>query len=193
MIIARLLFQTVVLAMGQIWANKVRAILTTLGIVIAVWAAISTVAAVNALKEFVLHEFATVGANKVWIFPQRPRDQRDRFGWRQIRVTREQADGIAANCPSISRLTPIMEITAPVQFGDITKPFVPVRGIRPAWHDIEQRFVTQGRTFSTIDEETRRNVCLVNDKAIEEFALEKDPTGDVILVDKRRFVIVGVV
>ena len=80
-----------------------------------------------------------------------------------------------------------------VQFGDTNKPFVPVRGIRPVWHDIEQRFVTEGRTFTSIDEESRRNVCLVNDKAIEEFALPKDPSGQVILVDKRRFVIVGVV
>jgi putative ABC transport system permease protein len=191
--ILRLLFQTVFLALGQIWANKIRAILTTLGIVIAVWAAICTVAAVAGLKDFVLKEFATVGANKVWIFPQRPREQRDRYGWRQIRVTKEQADGIAANCPSISRLTPILEMTCPVQYGDITKPFVPVRGIRPSWHEIEQRFVTQGRTFSSVDEESRQNVCLINDKAIEEFGLEKDPTGDVILVDKRRFTIVGVV
>jgi putative ABC transport system permease protein len=84
-------------------------------------------------------------------------------------------------------------MTCPVQYGDITKPFVPVRGIRPAWHEIEQRFVTYGRTFSSIDEESRQNVCLINDKTVEEFGLEKDPTGDVILVDKRRFMIVGVV
>jgi putative ABC transport system permease protein len=192
-IVVRLLFQTVFLALGQIWANKIRAMLTTLGIIIAVAAVIATVSAVTGLKEFILKEFATVGANKVWVFPNRPREQRDRFSWRQIRVTREQADGIAANCPSIQRLTPVLEMTCPVQYGDISKPFVPVRGIRPTWHEIEQRFVTQGRTFTSIDDESRQNVCLVNDKTIEEFGLEKDPTGDVILVDKRRFVIVGVV
>jgi len=73
------------------------------------------------------------------------------------------------------------------------KPFVPVHGIRPVWHEIEQRFVTIGRTFSSIDEESKRNVCLINDKGIEEFALPEDPSGTVILVDKRRFTIVGVV
>ena len=36
MIVFRLLFQTVFLAMGQIWANKAKAVLTTLGIVIGV-------------------------------------------------------------------------------------------------------------------------------------------------------------
>ena len=45
MIILRLLFQTVVLALGQIWANKVRAVLTCLGIIIGVGAVVSVVAA----------------------------------------------------------------------------------------------------------------------------------------------------
>ncbi len=193
MIIIRVLFQTVFLALGQIWANKVRAILTTLGIIIGVAAVVWVVAATTVMKEFVLNEFATIGANKVWIFPRRPPEQRDRFNWRQIRLTTKEVDGILANCPSISRLTPVQDITTSVEYGDRMKPFVPVHGIRPVWHDIEQRFVTQGRTFSTIDLDSKLNVCLINDKAIEEFALPADPTGIVMLVDKRRFTVVGVV
>jgi len=193
MTIIRLVFQTVVLALGQIWANKVRAILTTLGIIIGVAAVVLVVAATTAMKQAVLKEFATFGANKVWIFPRRPQEQRDRFNWRQIRLTTEQADGIAANCPSISSLTPVQDITTSVEYGDRMKPFVPVHGIRPIWHEIEQRFVTQGRPFSRIDDEEKLNVCLINDKGIEEFALPEDPSGTVILVDKRRFTIVGVV
>jgi hypothetical protein len=53
-IIVRLVFQTVFLALGQIWANKVRAMLTTLGIIIGVAAVVSTVAATDGLQKFVL-------------------------------------------------------------------------------------------------------------------------------------------
>ncbi|MCC6227600.1 MAG: ABC transporter permease, partial [Phycisphaerales bacterium] len=58
MIIFRVIFQTVFLALGQIWANKVRAMLTTLGIIIGVAAVISVVAATDGLQKFVLKEFA---------------------------------------------------------------------------------------------------------------------------------------
>lgn len=191
--IVRLLFQTVFLALGQIWANKVRAILTTLGIIIGVAAVVWVVAATTVMKDFVLNQFATFGANKVWIFPRRPQEQRDRFNWRQIRLTTKEVDGILVNCPSLSRITPVQDITTSAEYGDRMKPFVPVHGIRPIWHEIEQRFVTQGRTFSSIDIDSKLNVCLVNDKAIEEFALPTDPSGLVMLVDKRRFTIVGVV
>jgi putative ABC transport system permease protein len=191
--LVRVLFQTVFLALSQIWANKVRSVLTTLGIIIGVAAVVGAVAITTGFKDFVLKEFATVGANKVWIFPRRPPEQRDRFNWRQIRLTVDEADGIERNCPSLARLTPIADITSSVEYGDRMKPFVPIHGIRPVWHDIEQRFVTVGRTFSRIDEDERLQVCLINDKAIEEFALPQDPTGISILVDKRRFRIVGVV
>ncbi|MDX2130704.1 MAG: ABC transporter permease [Planctomycetota bacterium] len=193
MILVRLLTQTVLLALGQMWSNKVRTFLTTLGIIIAVVAVVITVAAMVGLKQFVLDQFATIGANKVWIFPRRPPEARERFSFRQIRLTVEQVDGLLANCPSLMRLTPIMQLNPTVQAGERVRQGVLVQGIRPEWHEIEQRFVTQGRPFMRIDEDERRQVCLVNDKGIEELGLDTDPTGDFVLIEGRRFLIVGVV
>lgn len=193
MIIVRLLLQTVILALGQMWANKVRTFLTTLGIIIAVVAVVTTVAAMVGLKQFVLDQFATIGANKVWIFPRRPPEARERFSFRQIRLTLDQVNGLLPNCPSLQRMTPIMQINPTVQSGDRVRQGVLVQGIRPEWHEIEQRFVTYGRPFMAIDEEERRQVCLINDKGIEELAMDADPTGDFILIEGRRFLIVGVV
>ena len=193
MIVFKLLFQTVVLAIQQIWANKVRALLTMLAIIIAVSALVGTVGAVTGLKAFVLEQFASVGASKVWISPNRPRGQRDRYSFKQIAITTAQVDGILANCPSIARLSPVMNFSAPVQFGDEIKPFVPVSGIRPSWHEIEDRFVTVGRPFFEIDDAERRNVCLINDKGVAELGLNADPSGQYLLVGGRRFLVVGVV
>ncbi|MFZ4575147.1 MAG: ABC transporter permease, partial [Phycisphaerales bacterium] len=58
---------------------------------------------------------------------------------------------------------------------------------------IEERSVIQGRALNSIDEEEARQVCLVNDKGIQELALPAEPSGTTILVDGRRFLIVGVV
>jgi len=191
--VIRLLLQTVILAMAQMWANKVRALLTTLGIVIAVVAVVVTVAAMVGLRQFVLDELSTIGANKLWIFPRMPQNQRDRWSFRQIKLTTRQVDGILPNCPSIKTLTPIMQLNPSVQYGDKIQPNVLVQGIRPTWHEIEQRFVTTGRPFMAIDDEERRQVCLINDRGVQEMELNSDPVGDFILIDGRRFLIVGVV
>ncbi|MDX2017318.1 MAG: ABC transporter permease [Planctomycetota bacterium] len=193
MFILKVLLQTVATAIAQIWANKFRALLATLGIIVAVTAVLATVSATRGLRQYVLDEFATLGANKVWIFPQRPRLQGDRFSWRQIRLTTAQLDGVAANAPSIARLTPVLQFSAPVQFGETIKQNVTVSGIRAVWHDIEARPVIQGRIFSEIDEAERRQVCIINDKAIGELGLDTNAVGQFILVDGRRFIVVGVV
>lgn len=193
MILVRLLIQTVLLALSQIWANKIRAFLTTLGIIIAVFAVVTIVGAMTGFKVFLLDQFATFGANKVWIFPRMPPGQRDHYSWRQIRMTVEQIDALLPNSPSLSRITPVMNLNADLQAGDRFLPAATIQGVRPDWHEIEQRFVTVGRPLSNTDEEQRRQVCLVNDKGVQELALPEDPTGTYLLLQKRRFLIVGVV
>lgn len=193
MTIVRLLLQTVVLAFGQIWANKLRAALAMLMIVIGVAALIMIVGSSQGFKANIIKEFSSFGANKVWVFPRRPPEARDRFSWRKIRMSVAEADGISANCPSIDRLTPILEFTAEVEHGDRTRPFVQVRGVRPVWQEIEDRTVINGRPFSQIDMEAVRNVCLVNDKAIEELSLPNGGPGTNILIGGRRFLVVGVI
>jgi putative ABC transport system permease protein len=192
-VILRLLIQTVVLALQQIWANKIRAMLTTLGIVIGVSAVIILAAAGQGFKTFVLDQFSAFGASKVWIFPRMPPEQRDRFSFRQIRLNTEQVDSILAYCPSLEAITPVMQINATVQAGDRVQQFVNIQGVRPSWHAIEERSVIRGRALMQVDEDERRQVCLVNDKAIEELGLDADPSGTTILAAERRFLIVGVV
>jgi putative ABC transport system permease protein len=192
-ILIRLLAQTVLLALAQMWTNKVRALLAMLMIVIGVGALVLIVGGSEGFKANILKQFSSIGANKVWVFPRFPHEAANRFSWRQIRMTVKEADGILAHCPSIDRLTPILRFSAPVQYHDVRKPVVLVQGIRPVWHEIEQRFVTSGRPFSNIDLEAVRNVCLVNDKAVEELALPAGGAGQYILLGERRFLIIGVV
>ncbi len=193
MILFRLVFQTVFLALGQIWSNKVRALLTTLGIVIGVSAVIGTVAATQGLKTYVLDQFESIGANRVWIFPRMPREQPGRFSWRQIRMSNKEILGMMRAAPSLKRMTPNSMFTASVVNGDRIEPTVQITGIWPEWHDIEGRTVVQGRPFFRIDEDERRQVCLINDKAIDELALDTNCVGQSLLIDGRKFLIVGVV
>jgi putative ABC transport system permease protein len=193
MIILRLLFQTVVLAVQQLWANRVRAGLTTLGIVIGVASTIAIVGGTEGLRAYVLKEFENFGASRFVIFPRNPREAPNRFSPQQIQLKYREALEIAKQCPSVLRMTPVKGWAATVTFGERIERNVRVNGMDEDWHLIEGRAMVQGRPFSAIDEEERRAVCIVNDKAIEELGLNKDPTGQYLLIDGRRFLIVGVV
>ncbi len=193
MIILRLLSQTVVLALGQIWANKLRSMLTTLGIVIGVAAVVATVAAIEGLRGFVLGEFETFGANKIYLSGNVPRDQRGQINWREVALTLGELDAIVLHSPSVTALNPFWSAGGRVEYGESTIDNSRVTGIMQSWHDIENRHVTEGRPFNSVDNEQRRNALLINEKAIEELNLPTNPVGEYVLLAGRRFRIVGVV
>jgi len=192
-IIFRVLVQTVFLAFGQIWAHKTRAALTALGLIIGVASVTSVIGALKGMQEGVLSEFEGLGARKVWIFGDRPRELRGVLGWRDVIMTTEEADAILEHSPVVSRITPVADESFPVQNGDILLEGVRVTGIRADWHEIEGRYVKLGRTFTSVDDEQQAQVCLVNEDAIEQLRLDTDPVGDWITINGWRFLIIGVV
>ena len=193
MIIVRVVYQTVFLALGQIWANKTRAALTALGIIIGVASVLAVIAALGGMRQNVLSEFETFGAKKVYVNGFVPRELRGVMSWTDAKITQDEAERIVEVAPALDTLTIMADDRYEVRHGDIVETGVQVSGIWPAWHEIEDRYTTMGRPFTSIDEKEARQVCLVNDKAIEELELDLDPTGDYLIIDNRRFLIVGVV
>ena len=188
-----LFVQTVMTALRQIWANKVRAMLTTLGIIIGVAAVIVIVAAVGGLRTSILKEFETFGAKKVYIDGFVPRAKRGRIPWWKSELNMREVNHIVKNSKTCAKFTPLYFGSFDIEYGDQKATLVQTTGIWPAWHDIEARTVTSGRPFNSIDEDQRLSVCLVNDKLIELLGLNKEPANTPIRINGRRFNIVGVV
>jgi putative ABC transport system permease protein len=74
LVLAMLFYQSIVLAFSQIWANKVRGILTTVGIMIGVAAVSAVIALITGMKQSVLDRFEAMGTNKIFIEPHFPRE-----------------------------------------------------------------------------------------------------------------------
>jgi len=189
----RLCVQTVFLAVGQIMTRFVRSSLTMLGIIIGVFVVVASVGFLTGMKGYVLKEFETLGARKMWCWGYVPEDKRTTMSWTDAKVTLYEANLILERAPSISSLTPQCSRNWDIAYEGKVVRGVGVTGIWPEWHEIEDRQVIYGRPFSRIDIEEHRQVCLVNEDAVDEFKLDTDPTGSYILIQGRRFLIVGLV
>jgi putative ABC transport system permease protein len=169
-----LLYQSLILALAQIRASKMRSMLTTIGIVIGVASVTTVIAALTGLKSNILSEFETFGTNKVFIFPDRPDHGPKRNApFTVIRFKPELFDGLLEHCPSLKQFTRLTSVNANVTHGDRTVEQVNIAGIEPAWHAIENRSVEIGRPFSLIDNQQARPVCLLNAKLRDKLGLEK--------------------
>jgi putative ABC transport system permease protein len=187
-----LTWQSAFLALGQIWANKVRALLTTIGIVIGVASVSAVIAALSGLKQNVLNEFAGFGTNNIYIAPDWSRSM-VRKRWRDVSIRPRELEGLLEHCPSVRTFTRILHDQRSVTFGTKTEEDASIMGIDPAWHDIENREVVTGRPFSLIDNEQGRAVCLVDEKTIDNLGMPRDPSGTTVMLGDRRFRVVGVV
>jgi len=193
--VLRLFYQSVYLALGQIWINKTRSILTTIGIVIGVASVTAVIAALTGLKAKVLAMVETFGTNTIFIAPAQPEEGRLRHAsWWTIRFLPEHFDGMLEHCPSIARFSRIGGVgRRTIRAGERSVDNVEVLGIEPAYHEILSRPVVLGRTFSVIDDMQVRPVCLIDPKLRDELRLDRDCIGQSIRIGHHAFVIVGVI
>ena len=190
----RLFYQSIYLALGQIWANKTRSILTTIGIVIGVASVTAVIAALTGLKAKILTQVETLGSNTIFISPRRPDTGPLRHApWWSIRFLPEHFDGLLEHCPSVERFGRQTWIGGQtVSHRERSVDNVLVRGIEPDCHKIESRPVMLGRPLSVIDELQTRQVCLIDPKLRSELHLDRDCIGQTILIGHNTFYIVGV-
>jgi putative ABC transport system permease protein len=190
----RLAYQSVYLALGQIWANKTRSILTTIGIVIGVASVTAVIASLTGLKAKVLTQVKTLGTNSIFISARRPdKGPLQHASWWTIRFTSEQFNGLLEHCPSVARFgrqTWVGRYT--VSHRDKSVDGVTVRGVEPECHKIDSRPVTIGRPLSVIDEMQVRQVCLIEPKLRNDLRLDRDCIGQSILISHNTFYIAGV-
>jgi putative ABC transport system permease protein len=191
--VVRFFLQTVALALTQIRANKGRAFLTTLGVIIGVASVTAVIAALTGMKQFVLGEFESIGAKYVYIDGTVPRSMENSVSWFDVQLQTDEIEAIIEHATTIEKLNPHWRFNVEVRSGVEVLETVRGVGITTEWHDVEDRSVVLGRPFNGADDAGQLNVCLINDKAIEELHLDKDPIGEHIFIGGRRFAIVGVV
>ena len=192
LVLLALIFQSAVLALGQVWANKTRSFLTTIGIVIGVASVTAVIASLTGLKANVLTEFESLGTNKMFIYPQYhgPSKRNPRGYFFGFHV--EDFDGMLEHCPSVRAFTRQQGVRAIASHGTKSEEQVTLMGVEPSWHEVENRSVVLGRPFTLIDNQQARPVCLINTRLQERLGLPADPTGEWIVLGSRRFRVVGV-
>jgi putative ABC transport system permease protein len=178
-----LLYQSIVLALSQIWANKMRGVLTTLGILIGVAAISAVIALIDGMKTRVVAEFEAFGANKLFINPRwRQSDIGRRGAWTKVVFKRNDFDDLLDNCPSIESFNRDAGYGGwPVAYhGHDAEEEVEVNAIDPAWHMIERRGTRYGRPMTELDSQRLRGVAVINTKLRDTLKLDRDPTGQII-------------
>ncbi|MHC4553555.1 MAG: ABC transporter permease [Planctomycetota bacterium] len=193
LLIVRVIVQSTLLALSQICVNKTRSILTTLGIIIGVASVSAVIAAMQGMNDKVMESFELFGTNKIFLWQRRPSSgPKKNADWWQIRFKEEQFEGLTEYCPSVEYKSFIFDVgNLPARFNEKSIESVRVTGIESSWFKIENRAIIMGRPFSHLDEAQGRKVCIISKNLRDKLEMDRECTGDTILIGHNTFLIIG--
>ena len=177
-------------ALEQLWSNKMRSVLTVLGIVIAVASTITVVSVVSGFTGYVANFLQGLGTNAMWVWPYRPPGEMGKTLGR-VELTTDDVDAVQRNCSALKSISPLIrrqdqrislgrqEISAPLE------------GVSAEYHAIRNFPVASGRPFSVVDIEQSHNVCVLGREVLKKLKAEDDVLGQSVLIKGQRFRVIG--
>src|SRR5262245_17092161 len=178
------------MALKAIWANKMRSMLTTLGIVIGTAAVIAVVSIVQGFSQVITNEVQNLGSNTLVVRPQRPPGKEgEKLG--KIVLTWDDGQALMRVCPSVAIVTPILQDFGSVKFEDQASDY-PVAGVQPVFQDVRNYYVETGRFFSALDDSSRAAVAVIGHGVLKDLKLPANPLGRDLLISGRSYKIIGV-
>ena len=186
-----ILLESLRLALSAIAANKLRSVLTTLGIVIGVAAVIAVVSVVQGLQQLITGVFEGVGATYMFVVPLRPEEPQETRA-RQVKLSWADGQAIRDQVPGIRAITPLIVGPGEVRYLDRQHKPDFVVGVAETYQEVMNHTVEVGRFYSRIDVEAQHKVAVLGTRVVEELALGRDPIGKQIYVGRYPATVIGV-
>jgi putative ABC transport system permease protein len=178
------------IALGELRANPFRSALTTLGIVIAVSAVVAVVSIVQGASRFMLQQFEGLGANVIWVFPQRPPGVEGRKLGR-IELTYEDARAVSHRCTALSAVSPVIRRGVTARFGSV-EAATEILGTTPEYQRTRNWFPDAGRYFLDAEVDSRADVAVVGDEVLKKLNLTRSRAlGQSIIINGHPLRVVG--
>jgi putative ABC transport system permease protein len=185
-------FSTILAALRALRRNKLRSILTALGIIIGVGAVIALVSIGNGAQAQVESQIAALGQNIILIFAGSVNSAGTRSGYGGAgTLTVEDARAIKAEVRDIENISP--EITTGNQvLANGLNWGTTIKGESEDYLDMRQWPLEEGAMFSEQDVRSTAKVCVVGQTIVNNLFPDGDPVGKTLRIRNLPFKILGV-
>jgi putative ABC transport system permease protein len=172
--------------------NKMRSILTMLGIIIGVGAVIASVAVGEGASEQIQQQISNLGDNMVWV----------EAGGRAVNGVRTGSRGtktlVMGDVKAMQQQVPLVyncsgHVDGPVQivYGNQNW-FSQARGVSPEFLQVRRLGIERGDSFSQDDVDHSANVCLLGQTIVDNLFGSADPVGQTIRIQNLPMRVIGI-
>ena len=173
--------------------NKMRSLLTMLGIIIGVGAVIVMVAIGQGAQASVEAQISSLGTNVILLFPGTSARGGVMTGFGSgTSLTEDDGQAIREQCPAISHITPLLRSGAQVVYGDANWG-TSIQGGSQDYFAIRDWRIETGEYFSDADVRGATKVCLLGQTVAMQLFQDANPIGQTIRIRNIPFRVVGTV
>ncbi len=183
--------ETVGMALATLRANRLRSLLTMLGIVIGNASVITLVGVGRGAQNLAEGQLNTLGANVLFVVPGNNDSRRQGIDFPKTLVL-EDAEAIAEQVPSVKRVVPQITLSAVLQAGAKSSSAT-VSGITPEFLSVRRFEVAQGRFIDQRDLEGARNVVVIGPDLREKLLPLGSAIGKQLRIRDQSFEVIGVI
>jgi putative ABC transport system permease protein len=187
--------EAIKIALQSLWANKLRSVLTLIGVVIGVASVIAVITLTNGVNKYVATKVFSYGADVFTLSKQSPvifsYDEWEKFQKRK-KLTIEDYEAIQDDCKSCQGVGALLSNTGKVVFSNHSSDNTNIRGWSWNMPAISNLNVVLGRSFIPLDQQYGSRVAIVGYDIVDNLMPDGDPLGKEIRVDGEPYTVIGV-
>lgn len=174
-------------------SNKLRSLLTVLGIVIGVAAVIGMLGVGEGAKRQITSQIEKLGSNVLMVHPRRAESKEEALEWRgrSKGLTYEDAIAIKEKISAVNEVAPQIRTNERIRYLDNywdTR----LLGTSPSYQTIRNLEMDEGRFFDQEELDSWAKVCVIGKTVKEELFGSEHPIGKDIKVRDERFTVIGI-
>jgi len=179
------------IAMRALARNKMRSLLTMLGIIIGVAAVIAMVGVGQGAQKQVADQIAAMGSNMLFVQSGTVTRGGMHMGWGATKtLVMDDVAAIVKECPSVKEAAPGSAASGQIVFGGDNW-YTQMTGTSPQYFEIRNWEFAGGGPFTTPDVERASNVAVIGETVRKNLFGAIDPIGQVIRIKNLPFRVVG--
>lgn len=187
--------EAVKIALQSLWANKLRSILTLLGVVIGVASVIAVVTLVNGANTYVTTKFSSYGADVFTVskMPQIITSSEDYQRYQKRKnILFSDFLYIQENCKRCTGIGAQQATTGLIVRGTHSVTDTQIRGYTWQMPSLQNLNIEQGRGFTETDEEHASRVAIIGTDIQDHLFPGINPLGQELRVDGTQYTVIGV-
>ena len=183
--------ESFLMAWASLIANKLRSLLTMLGIIIGVAAVIALVSIGNGVKQDIEDSISSLGSNLLVVLPGAPRTPGARSSQGSMKSLKISDYEAIAKLEGVKAASPMTNGSYVVIYQNKNWT-TSVAGVNANFQDVNNWTMTSGRFFSDKNVQNRERVAVVGQTVVKNLFADEDPVGKEIRVKNIPFRVIGI-